>query len=169
MLIGTMNHPARPVIREIEWMAELGFEFVDLTLEPPAAAFGKSTLKKSPGFWPTTICKSWAHRVLSALCSPLKAFAKPRCRSSKHCIKAFAQLGAEWMNIHTDRNVPMHDRKWIIERNIQSLRELLPWPNNAASVNDEQPAGGIQHAWRNGPAPRSASQPWAASGYWHAI
>ena len=30
------------------------------------------------------------------------------------------------MNIHPDRNVPMHDRKWIIERNIQSLRELLP-------------------------------------------
>ena len=33
MLIGTMNHPARPVLKEIEWMAELGFEFVDLTLD----------------------------------------------------------------------------------------------------------------------------------------
>ena len=37
MLIGAMNHPARPVIEEIEWMGELGFDFIDLTLEPPAA------------------------------------------------------------------------------------------------------------------------------------
>lgn len=38
MLIGAMNHPAATVADEIEWIAELGFDFVDLTLEPPAAA-----------------------------------------------------------------------------------------------------------------------------------
>ena len=38
MLIGAMNHPAEDVVREIKWMAELGLDFVDLTLEPPAAA-----------------------------------------------------------------------------------------------------------------------------------
>jgi hypothetical protein len=38
MLIGTMNHPARDVLDEIEWMAAMGLEFIDLTLEPPAAA-----------------------------------------------------------------------------------------------------------------------------------
>ena len=37
MLIGTMNHPARDVVAEIEWMAAMGLEFVDLTLEPPCA------------------------------------------------------------------------------------------------------------------------------------
>ena len=38
MLIGTMNHPAHDVLDEIEWMAGMGMQFVDLTLEPPAAA-----------------------------------------------------------------------------------------------------------------------------------
>ena len=38
MLIGTMNHPENDVLSEIEWIAEMGFEFVALTLEPPAAS-----------------------------------------------------------------------------------------------------------------------------------
>src|SRR5437773_2511146 len=38
MLIGAMNHPAQDVVSEITWMAEMGLEFVDLTLEPPMAA-----------------------------------------------------------------------------------------------------------------------------------
>ena len=38
MQIGVMNHPARDPVDEIEWIAKNGFEFVDFTLEPPAAA-----------------------------------------------------------------------------------------------------------------------------------
>src|SRR5262249_41122556 len=38
MLIGAMNHPAHDVLSEIEWMAGMGLGFIDLTLEPPAAA-----------------------------------------------------------------------------------------------------------------------------------
>ncbi len=38
MLIGTMNHPVNDVVEELAWMSNMGMEFVDLTLEPPAAA-----------------------------------------------------------------------------------------------------------------------------------
>ena len=38
MHIGAMNHPARDPVAEVRWMAEMGLQFVDLTLEPPAAA-----------------------------------------------------------------------------------------------------------------------------------
>ena len=41
MKIGAMNHPAEPIEQEIAWMAELKLDFVDLTLEPPAAATWK--------------------------------------------------------------------------------------------------------------------------------
>ena len=37
MQIGVMNHPARDPIAEIEWIGQHGFDFVDFTLEPPAA------------------------------------------------------------------------------------------------------------------------------------
>ncbi len=38
MKIGAMNHPSRNVGKEIDWIGQHGFDFVDLTLEPPAAA-----------------------------------------------------------------------------------------------------------------------------------
>ena len=38
MQIGVMNHPARDPVAEIDWIGKNGFEFVDFTLEPPAAA-----------------------------------------------------------------------------------------------------------------------------------
>ena len=38
MLIGAMNHPAAPVVEEIEAIAAMGLDFIDLTLEPPVAA-----------------------------------------------------------------------------------------------------------------------------------
>src|SRR5271166_1992095 len=37
MKIGAMNHPARNPLEEIEWFGQHGFDFVDFTLEPPAA------------------------------------------------------------------------------------------------------------------------------------
>ncbi|HWI41554.1 MAG TPA: sugar phosphate isomerase/epimerase, partial [Verrucomicrobiae bacterium] len=38
MLVGAMNHPRREICDEIRWMAQMGLDFIDLTLEPPAAA-----------------------------------------------------------------------------------------------------------------------------------
>ena len=38
MLIGAMNNPARDLFSEMRWMAEAKLDFIDLTLEPPAAA-----------------------------------------------------------------------------------------------------------------------------------
>jgi sugar phosphate isomerase/epimerase len=37
MKIGAMNHPARNPFEEIDWFGRQGFDFVDFTLEPPAA------------------------------------------------------------------------------------------------------------------------------------
>ena len=37
MQIGAMNHPARDPVAEIDWIGQYGFDFVDFTLEPPAA------------------------------------------------------------------------------------------------------------------------------------
>ncbi len=127
MVIGTMNHPARPVLKEIEWIAAMGFDFIDLTLEPPAAAVWKvdlGELQKALVDHRLEIVGHTAYYL--PLCSPFESVRKAAVDELKNCIEAFARLGAAWMNIHPDRNVPMHDRKWIIERNIQSLRELMP-------------------------------------------
>jgi sugar phosphate isomerase/epimerase len=34
---------------------------------------------------------------------------------------------ARYMNLHPDRHAPMHDRRFFIERNLETLRELMPY------------------------------------------
>src|SRR5207248_6456967 len=44
----------------------------------------------------------------------------------KRCLEVFRQVGARWMNLHPDRYTPFHGRDFYIERNLKSIRELLP-------------------------------------------
>jgi sugar phosphate isomerase/epimerase len=45
----------------------------------------------------------------------------------RRCVDVFAAIGARWMNLHPDRHAPMHSRRFFVERNLQTLRELLPY------------------------------------------
>lgn len=125
MLIGAMNHPASVIIDEIEWMSELGLDFIDLTLEPPSAS-------------------SWlidSHEVRAALqehgmlvvghtayylpiASPFESIRRAAVEEMKRCIQVFAALGAHWVNLHPDRHAPFHQRSFLIERNLVTCREL---------------------------------------------
>ena len=127
MLIGTMNHPARDVIEEIEWMAEIGMEFIDLTLEPPVAASWRVN--------PEAIRKALEkHRMPvvghTAYYLPMaSAFEEVRCAcvsELRRCLEAFSVIGAKWMNLHADRHAPMHNRQFYIEQNIRTFHDLLP-------------------------------------------
>jgi sugar phosphate isomerase/epimerase len=132
MLIGTMNHPSHDVLKEIQWMAEMKFEFVDLTLEPPAAVSGKidfRALRELLEKFKMPVVGHTAYYL--PLCSPFESIRKAAVEELKECVAAFGQLGTKWMNLHPDRHAPMHDRKFIIDRNIASLKELYPVANKA--------------------------------------
>jgi sugar phosphate isomerase/epimerase len=127
MLIGTMNHPARDVLEEIEWMAEMEMQFVDLTLEPPAAASWRVD--------PRAIRRALERNGMqvvghTAFYLPMgSAFEEVRRASVcelLRCLEAFSIIGARWMNLHADRHAPMHDRRFFIERNIRTIEDLLP-------------------------------------------
>lgn len=125
MLIGTMNHPARDVLKEVQWIAEMGLEFVDLTLEPPLAMPKKIDLRALRELLAKTNLQIVGHTAYYLpLCSPFESIRKAAVEELKECAAAFAELGVKWMNLHPDRQAPMHDRKFIIDRNLQSLREL---------------------------------------------
>lgn len=132
MLIGTMNHPGHDVLKEIQWMAEMKFEFIDLTLEPPAAVSGKidfRALRELLEKFKMPVVGHTAYYL--PLCSPFESIRKAAVEELKECVVAFGQLGTKWMNLHPDRHAPMHDRKFIIDRNIASLKELYPVANKA--------------------------------------
>ncbi len=127
MWIGAMNHPARDVLEEIEWMAALGMEFIDLTLEPPAAA----SWRVNPHAIRESLDRHGMHVVgHTAFYLPMaSAFEEVRracvCEL-RRCLEAFAVVGAPWMNLHADRNIPMHSRRFFIEQNLRTVQELLP-------------------------------------------
>src|ERR1051325_2824429 len=125
MLIGTMNHPGREVLREIEWMAQMDFDFVDLTLEPPMASVDKVDVRAVRAALEDNNLKIVGHTAYYLpLCSPFESIRRACVEELKCCAQAFAELGAEWMNLHPDSQAPMHDRKFTIQKNLQCLREL---------------------------------------------
>ncbi len=127
MLIGAMNHPRRDVLAEIQWMGELGLEFVDLTLEPPVSASWRVDLRKIRQLLDRYELEVVGHTAFYfPLASPFEEVRRGAVAELTRCLQAFSEVGARWMNIHPDRIPPMHDRDFCIEQNLRSLRELEP-------------------------------------------
>jgi sugar phosphate isomerase/epimerase len=121
-----MNHPGRDILKEVQWIADAGFQFIDLTLEPPMAVPSKIDRNALRMLLDETKLSVVGHTAYYLpLCSPFESIRKAAVEELKECLVAFAALGAKWMNLHPDRQAPMHDRKFVIDRNLQSLRDLF--------------------------------------------
>ena len=126
MLIGAMNHPGRDVVSEIEWMADLGLDFVDLTLEPPAAAHHRVNPARIRDILDEHGLEAIGHTAYYLpVANPFESIRRAAVEELKHCLETFGHMGVKWMNIHPDRNAPMHERAFVIARNLLSLRELI--------------------------------------------
>lgn len=127
MLIGTMNHPGKDLFQEIEWIAEMGFEFLDLTLEPPCVLAKNLSATAVRNALRDNNLKVIGHTAYYLpLCSPFESIRKAAVDELRLCLDFFGEIGAAWMNLHPDRQAPMHDRKFIIDRNLATITELLP-------------------------------------------
>jgi len=126
MLIGAMNHPQHDVVDEIRWMAEMGLDFIDLTLEPPAAATWRveaGQIRRALEQHHLRVVGHTAYYL--PLGHPFEPVRQAAVGELRRCLEVFAQLGCTWMNVHPDRHAPMHDYRFAIEQNLRSLRELL--------------------------------------------
>jgi sugar phosphate isomerase/epimerase len=127
MLIGTMNHPARPIVDEIKWMAAMGMEFIDLTLEPPAAGVWRINPKEIRHALEDHRLKVVGHTAYYLpLTSPFESIRRAAIDELKHCLEAFSIIGAKWMNLHPGRKPPIHDWKFTVEQNLRTLRDIIP-------------------------------------------
>src|SRR3954464_4520984 len=132
MLIGAMNHPACDPLREIQWMSEMGLEFVDLTIEPPGAAVWRINPKAIRDALQRHNMPVVGHTAYYLpIGSPFESLRKATCEELKRCIEAFAIVGAKWMNIHPDRQQHLHERQHIIANNLDTFSELLPIAHEA--------------------------------------
>jgi len=127
MLVGAMNHPGRDVIGEIAWMVAMELDFIDLTLEPPASASWRvepQEIRRALDDFGLEVVGHTAYYLPMA--SPFEGVRRAVVEELKHCLEVFSVVGAKWMNLHPDRHAPMHERAFVIERNIKTITDLLP-------------------------------------------
>ncbi len=126
MLIGAMNHPASEITEEIQWMSEMGLDFLDLTLEPPRAApwqVDPSKLRAALARHRLGVIGHTAYYLpIANAFEEIRRTAVEQCRK---CLDIFSQAGARWMNVHPDSHSPLHSKKFFMDKNLQSLEELL--------------------------------------------
>jgi sugar phosphate isomerase/epimerase len=128
VLIGAMNHPARDVLQEIEWIAAMGLHFIDLTLEPPMAASWRVDPEATRRALERHRLGVVGHTAFYLpIASGIEEIRQASLQELRRCVDVFAELGARWMNVHPDRHAPMHDRGFFVDKNLATLRELLPY------------------------------------------
>lgn len=127
MRVGAMNHPARDVMGEIGWMAGMNLDFIDLTLEPPAAASWKVNAREVRRAIEDHGLGVVGHTAYYLpLASPFENIRAAAVEELKRCLEIFSIVGARWMNLHPHPHAPMHDRNFIIRQNLQTIADLLP-------------------------------------------
>jgi sugar phosphate isomerase/epimerase len=122
-----MNHPARDVIEEITWMVALELDFIDLTLEPPMAASWRVNareIRRALDDFGMEVVGHTAYYL--PIASAFDEVRRAVVEELKRCLDQFSRVGAKWMNLHPQSHAPMHDRPFVIERNLLTISELLP-------------------------------------------
>ncbi len=125
MLVGTMNHPARDIFDEMQWMADMGLEFIDMTLEPPRFPSWSVDVDRVRAALEKHRFKVVGHTPFYLpIASAIEEVRLAGVTELRRCLRVFGALGARWMNVHPDRYTPFHDRAFYVRRNILSLAEL---------------------------------------------
>jgi sugar phosphate isomerase/epimerase len=126
MKYGAMNNPMIDVYEEIALFADLGFDYIDLTLEPEqtysatvdVARIAQALQSKNLGVVGHT---AWYLPVASGF----PEFRDLAIQELERCLRVFNDLGVSKVNLHPHLRVPLHDESWIIEHNVVALARLV--------------------------------------------
>src|SRR5690606_37690240 len=105
---------------------EMELGFIDLTMEPPAASPDRLDATKLRQELDRRGMRCVGHTAYYApIASALGTVREAATNELTKCLPVFAQLGVEWVNVHPDAHTPFHERPFVIEQNLKSLRALV--------------------------------------------
>ena len=123
MLVGSMNFPGRSVLKEIHRIHEDGFDFVDLTIEPPAAwnVDGKDIGSLIADLGLKAVGHTAWYLPIASSFPELRRTAHDLFR---HALDTFADAGVELVNVHPDQRIPLHSLDQVRKANAEAIAEL---------------------------------------------
>lgn len=125
MLIGAMNNPMIDVTEEIAVFADLGFEFLDLTLEPEETYSAAVNIDRVARALEEANMGLVGHSAwYLPVASPFPEFRELAMRELERCLRVFRDLGAKRMNLHPWTRVSLYDEEWVIAQNVEALAKL---------------------------------------------
>src|SRR5918992_755076 len=118
-----MNFPGRSTLKEIHRIHEEGFDFVDLTLEPPAAWLpdGKEVGRLIQDLGLGAVGHTPWHLPIAA---PFKELRDKSWELFRECLDVFADAGVELVNVHPDQRVPLHSLDQVRAMNAEAIAHL---------------------------------------------
>ena len=125
MKIGAMNHPARNPLEEIEWIGQHDFDFVDFTLEPPAAdpdqidAAAVSAALHRHGLG--VVAHTAWHIPIE---SPFASIREACLGEFRRVLRAAHEIGATVMNTHYRKPLPFFTTEQAVGWHAEVLSRL---------------------------------------------
>jgi sugar phosphate isomerase/epimerase len=123
MLVGAMNFPGRSVLKELHRVAEDGFDFMDLNLEPPAAWLpdAKEVGRLAADLGLSLVGHTAWYLPIASPFPELRAQAR---ELYKRGLDAFSDAGVEVVNVHPDQRVPLVSRDQLRTENAEAIALL---------------------------------------------
>lgn len=145
MKIGAMNHPARNPLDEIEWIGTHGFDFVDFTLEPPAAApeqIDAKAIRAALDRHGLSVVGHTAYYL--PISSPFASVRGASLGEFRRALQATRQIGATVMNLHYGKTPPFFSRGQAVGWHAEVLAPLCEEARQAGVtiVLEHVPHGG---------------------------
>jgi sugar phosphate isomerase/epimerase len=121
MQIGAMNHPARNPLAEIDWFGRQGFDFVDFTLEPPAADSGQID--------PAAVRAALDRHGLGVVAHtawfiPFGSIRKASLGEFRRALRAARQIGAAVLNVHYGKSPEFFPKEQVVGWHAEVLSRL---------------------------------------------
>jgi len=127
MKIGMMNNPRYNLCAEIAWAKKNGFDYLDLTLEPPAVhprEVKVAEVNKALRDYQLAIVGHTAYYL--PIASPYETLRKAALEEMRWSLQFFAEIGASTVTVHPDKSIAfILSPKDILQTNLQSLAEIV--------------------------------------------
>jgi sugar phosphate isomerase/epimerase len=123
MLVGAMNFPGRSALKEIHRIHEDGFDFVDLTIEPPAAwkIDGRDVGRLLGDLGLGCVGHTAYYLPIASPWPEMRSLARDLFR---RCLDTFSEAGVTLVNVHPDPRLPLHSREHMVSRNADAIEAL---------------------------------------------